>query len=100
MRHFFLVAIIALMVTGCTTKDVQDTAAASLDVVCANLSTADQFFQSQVTPRHINATAQRAEAAAVATIASYCNARPVTNSAAALQVASTALVQIAKLAGQ
>lgn len=98
MKHLLLLPLAAgILLAGCTTKDAQDVAAAGLDAVCMNLSTADIYFQSQVGPRHINLTAQKAEKAAVATIQSYCDQRPVNDAAGALRVASAALAKIAAM---
>lgn len=93
-----LVFPLAFLIVGCTAKDAQDTAAAGLDAVCQNLSTADIYFQSQVGPRNINQTAQNAEKIAVATIQSYCDQRPVKDAAGALKVAAAALARIAVMA--
>ena len=89
---------LAALLVGCTAKDAQDTAAAGLDAVCMNLSTADLYFKSQIGPRNINQSAQKAEKVAVATIQSYCDQRPVQDAAGALKVAAGALARIAAMA--
>ena len=98
MKAPVVLALAALSLGACTTKDAQDVAASGLDAVCMNLSTADMYFKSQIGPRNINQTAQNAEKVAVATIQSYCDQRPVTDAAGALKVAAAALAKIAATA--
>ncbi|MEO6381991.1 MAG: hypothetical protein ABIO35_08335 [Nitrobacter sp.] len=101
MKQIILIAALGVAIAGCTAQQQQDAkavAAAGLDAVCSNLSTADIYFKSQIAPRNINATAQATEKAAVATIQSYCDNRPVTDAAGALKVAASALAKIAALA--
>lgn len=92
-----LVALVFIggTLSACTPEQIKSAEAIALDAICANVSTADMYFQSQVGPRRINASAQQAEAAAVAALQGYCDNRTSGTTQAALAAARAAYNKIA-----
>lgn len=87
----------ALALASCTTAQKQqasDTARASIDAICANLSVADQAARLSLTAANANGTAFRVETDAVAAISGYCSARPLANPGQALVAISAAFARV------
>jgi len=97
MKRLLIVPLLALALASCTDSEKQmaaDAAEYSLDVLCANLSTADMAARNVLKSKNANGTAFRIEADAVAAVQGICDRRPVQNAGSALAAASAAFAKV------
>lgn len=98
MKRIAISLTALLLLGGCTTADLQSTgkaiATASLDAICANLSTASITVNQYAIEGRITAKQLRIANDAIAGIQGTCDSRPITNTATTLTAASAAFARI------